>query len=125
MGLRHTFILPYFQDQWKLRPNFTLNMGLRWEYYAPITESHGRSRIFDIQRCASAVPNDPGICPQGSAFFFPDYRNFDPRLSIAWSPTRFHDKTVIRAGYGIYSGAGQNDDLNAGLESNADAISLT
>jgi hypothetical protein len=125
MGLRHTFILPYFQDQWKLRPNFTLNMGLRWEYYAPITESHGRSRIFDIQQCANAVPNDPGICPQGTPFFYPNYRNFDPRFSFAWSPTRFHDKTVIRAGYGIYSGAGQNDDLNSGLESNTDAISLT
>jgi hypothetical protein len=125
MGLRHTFVLPYFQDQWKLRPNFTLNMGLRWEYYAPITEAHGRSRIFDIQRCANAVPNDPGICPQGTPFFYPNYRNFDPRVSIAWSPTRFHDKTVIRAGYGIYSGAGQNDDLNSGLESNTNAISLT
>jgi carboxypeptidase family protein/TonB-dependent receptor-like protein len=125
LGLRHTFILPYFQDQWKLRPNFTLNMGLRWEYYAPITESHGRSRIFDIRQCANAVPGDPGICPQGTPFFYPNYRNFDPRSSFAWSPTRFHDKTVIRAGYGIYSGAGQNDDLNSGLESNSDAISLT
>jgi hypothetical protein len=125
LGLRHTFILPYFQDQWKLRPNLTLNMGLRWEYYAPITESHGRSRIFDLWHCANAVPNDPGICPQGSPFFFPNYRNFDPRVSIAWAPARFHDKTVIRTGYGIYSGAGQNDDLNAGLESNTDAISLT
>src|SRR5215472_13828055 len=125
LGLRHTFILPYFQDQWKLRPNFTLNMGLRWEYYAPITEALGRSRIFDIQRCANAVPNDPGICPQGSAFFFPNYRNFNPRFSFAWSPTRFHDRTVIRSGFGIYSGAGQNDDLNAGLESKTDAISLT
>jgi carboxypeptidase family protein/TonB-dependent receptor-like protein len=125
MGLRHTFILPYFQDQWKLRPNFTLNLGLRWEYYAPITESHGRSRIFDIVQCANAVPNDPGICPQGTPFFYPNYHNFDPRLSFAWSPTRFHDKTVIRAGYGIYSGAGQNDDLNSGLESNTNAISLT
>jgi hypothetical protein len=125
MGLRHTFILPYFQDQWKLRPNFTLNLGLRWEYYAPITESHGRSRIFDILQCANAAPNDPGICPQGTPFFYPNHRNFDPRVSFAWSPTRFHDKTVIRAGYGIYSGAGQNDDLNSGLESNTDAISLT
>ena len=126
LGLRHTFILPYFQDVWKIRPNLTLNMGIRWEYYAPITESHGRSRIFDLQRCGNdVVEGVQGICPQGSAFFFPNYRNFDPRFSIAWAPARFHDKTVIRSGYGIYSGAGQNDDLNAGLESNTDAISLT
>jgi len=124
-GLRHTFVMPYFQDQWKLRPNLTLNMGLRWEYYAPITESHDRSRIFDMQRCANAVPNDPGICPQGSAFFFPNYRNFDPRFAVAWSPSRFGGKTVVRAGFGIYHGAGQNDDLNAGLESDNTRISLT
>jgi hypothetical protein len=48
---------------------------------------------------------------QESACFFPNYRNFDPRVSSAWSPARLHDRTVIRVGYGIYSGAGQNDDL--------------
>jgi Carboxypeptidase regulatory-like domain/TonB dependent receptor-like, beta-barrel len=124
-GLRHTFVMPYFQDDWKVTPNLTLNMGLRWDYYAPITEAHGRSRIFDLQRCANAVPNDPGICPQGSAFFFPNYRNFDPRFGLAWAPTRFEGKTVIRGGYGIYHGAGQNDDLNAGLESDNVRISLS
>jgi hypothetical protein len=124
-GLRHTFVMPYFQDQWKVRPNLTFNMGLRWEYYAPITEAHGRSRIFDIQRCANAVPSDPGTCPKGSAFFFPNYRNFDPRFAVAWSPGALGGKTVIRAGFGIYHGAGQNDDLNAGLESDNVRISLS
>src|SRR6516162_6570040 len=124
-GLRHTFVLPYFLDEWKVRPNLTLNMGIRWEYYAPITESHNRGRIFDINRCAHTTPGDPGICPQGSLFFFPNYRNFDPRFAVAWSPGNLNGKTVIRAGYGIYHGAGQNDDLNAGLESDNIRISLT
>jgi len=124
-GLRHTFVLPFFQDEWKVRPNLTLNMGIRWEYYAPITEAHGRSRIFDLERCANAVPNDPGICPQGSAIFFPNYRNFDPRFGVAWAPSQFHGKTVIRSGFGIYHGAGQNDDLNAALESDNVRVSLS
>ena len=47
----------------------------------------------------------------------PDYKNFDPRVALAWAPNVFHGKTVIRAGFGIYHGAAQNDDLNAGLES--------
>ncbi|PYV29003.1 MAG: hypothetical protein DMG24_00365 [Acidobacteria bacterium] len=124
-GLRHTFVLPYFQDEWKMRSDLTVNVGLRWEYYAPITEAHGRGRIFDIQRCASSTPGDPGICPKGSPFFFPNYRNFDPRFSLAWAPDGLHGKTVIRSGFGIYHGAGQNDDLNAGLESDNTRLSLS
>jgi outer membrane receptor protein involved in Fe transport len=46
-GLRHTFVLPYFQDEWKLRPNITLNLGIRWEYYSVISEAHDRMTIFD------------------------------------------------------------------------------
>ena len=68
---------------------------------------------------------DPGVCPRGSLFFFPNHRNFDPRFSIAWSPAAFHGKTVARSGYGIYHSAGQNDDLNAGLESDSVRISLS
>jgi hypothetical protein len=47
----------------------------------------------------------------------PNYKNFDPRVSLAWAPSALHGKTVVRAGFGIYHGAAQNDDLNAGLES--------
>jgi hypothetical protein len=43
--------------------------------------------------------------------------NFDPRLAASWAPSALNGKTVIRTGFGIYHGAAQNDDLNAGLES--------
>jgi hypothetical protein len=111
-GLRHTLVLPYFQDEWKAKPNLTLNLGLRWEYYSVISEAHGRMSIFDLDGCH-------GFCPSGSAPYFPNYRNFDPRIGIAWAPKALHDKTVIRTGFGIYHGMGQNDDLNASLESDA------
>ncbi len=114
-GFRHTFVLPYFQDEWKVLPNLTLNMGIRWEYYAPATEVNNRTRVFDLERCQ-------GICPPGSPLYFPNYRNFDPRFGVAWSPTQ---KTVVRGGFGIYHGAGQNDDLNAALESDNIRISLS
>lgn len=114
-GLRHTFVLPYVQDEWKLRPNLTINVGLRWEFYLPVEEVLDRTRIFDLYRCH-------GICPAGSPLEFPNYTNFDPRLGIAYG---VNDKTVIRTGFGIYHGPGQNDDRNAALESDNVRLSLT
>jgi hypothetical protein len=114
-GLRHTFVLPYVQDEWRPRPNLTINAGLRWEYYSPVTEVLDRTRVFDFYRCH-------GICPPPSALEFPNYTNFDPRLGIAYG---INDKTVIRAGFGTYHGPGQNDDRNAALESDNVRLSLT
>ena len=50
--------------------------------------------------------------------------NFDPRFALAWAPSALHGKTVFRTGFGIYHGAAQNDDLNAGLESDTFRISV-
>ncbi|MBV9087381.1 MAG: TonB-dependent receptor, partial [Acidobacteriaceae bacterium] len=116
-GLRHTLVMPYVQDEWRVRPNLTLNLGLRWEYYSVITEAHGRMTVFDLA-CG-------GICPAGSPAYFPYHKNFDPRVGIAWAPKALHDKTVVRAGFGIYSGMGQNDDLNAALESNTTRFAIS
>lgn len=120
-GLRHTYVLPYFQDEWKVKPNLTLNLGMRWEYYSVITEAHGHMTIFDVNCSGGFLPGttipEAGLCPKGSPAYFPTYRNWDPRVGIAWSPSALNGKTVIRSGFGLYSGAGQNDDLNASLES--------
>jgi len=114
-GLRHTFVLPYFQDEWKLRPNFTLNLGLRWEYYAPVTEVNDHVTLFDLDGCH-------GICPPGAPLEYPNYRNFDPRVGLAWAPD---EKTAVRAGFGIYHAPAQNDDRNAALESSDVRVALT
>jgi Carboxypeptidase regulatory-like domain len=127
--LRRTFYLPYFQDEWKITPNLTLSMGLRWEYYGVANEADNRTTVFDINEfhgvCLGSgstngpfpAPINTPACPKNPQLYNPDYRNFDPRIGIAWAPSAFHGKTVIRAGFGIYHGAAQNDDLNAGLES--------
>lgn len=109
-ALRRTFVLPYVQDEWKATRDLTLNIGLRWEYYSPVTEAHGRVKIFDLANCH-------GVCPSTDPLEFPNYKNFDPRFSLAWAPSSSNGKTVVRAGFGIYHGAAQNDDRNAALES--------
>jgi hypothetical protein len=126
---RRTFYLPYFQDEWKVTPNLTLNAGLRWEYYGVANEADNRTTVFDLNAfhgvCLGSgstngpipAPINTPPCPKNPALYNADYRNFDPRVSFAWAPSSLHGKTVIRSGFGIYHGAAQNDDLNAGLES--------
>jgi len=131
--LRRTFYMPYFQDEWKVTPTLTLSAGLRWEYYGVAHEATNRTTVFDLSQfhgvCLGSgsfntlpVPSASGPintapCPKNPALYNPNYKNFDPRLSVSWAPSALHGRTVVRAGFGIYHGAAQNDDLNAGLES--------
>jgi hypothetical protein len=116
LGGRRWYYYGYAQDDFKVRPNLTLNLGVRYEYYSVAHEVKGRSRVFD--------PACNGFCPPGSPWYFPDRNNFGPRLGLAWSPKALKDKTVIRAGYGMFYGPGQVDDVFAALDSAADRISL-
>jgi len=95
----------YIQDEYKLKPNFTINAGLRYEYFSVFHEATGRAAPFDFATCG-------GFCPAGSAFYFPTKGGFDPRVGLAWSPAAAHGNTVIRTGYGIYHEDGQLDDEN-------------
>ena len=127
--LRRTFYMPYFQDEWKVTPTFTVTAGLRWEYYGVANEATNRTTVFDFNQFHGAclgsgsfntpfpVPINTPPCPKNPVLYNPNYKNFDPRVSLAWAPSTLHGKTVMRAGFGIYHGAAQNDDLNAGLES--------
>ena len=126
---RRTFYMPYFQDEWKVTPTLTVNLGLRWEYYGVAHEADNRTTVFDVNEfhgvCLGSgstngpypTPINTPPCPKNPALYNADYKNFDPRFSVAWAPSALHGKTVIRTGFGIYHGAAQNDDLNAGLES--------
>ena len=87
----------FVQDNWKYRPNLTLNLGLRWEYFAPISARNGQlgNLIFGSNGLADAriVTTDK--------FTESDWNNFGPQLGFAWSPSRFNDKAVLRGGFGI------------------------
>ncbi len=128
--LRRNFFMPYFQDEWKATPTVTLTAGLRWDYYGVAHEATNRTTVFDLYQfhgvclgtgsfnvAPSPGPISTSPCPANPGLYNASYVNFDPRLALAWAPVALHGKTVIRTGFGIYHGAAQNDDLNAGLES--------
>jgi hypothetical protein len=128
--LRRNFFMPYFQDEWKATPTLTLTAGLRWDYYGVAHEATNRTTVFDVNTfhgvclgtgsfnvAPSPGPINTPPCPANPALYNASYVNFDPRLALAWAPSALRGKTVFRTGFGIYHGAAQNDDLNAGLES--------
>jgi hypothetical protein len=110
-GHRRTYIMPYVQDTFKIRSNLTLNYGLRWEHYTVLKEVHNRQAVVTVA-CG-------GFCPQGTPLYSPYYKDFAPRLGLAWQPGGASGKTVIRAGFGMYFEPNQMDDFSDGHESTA------
>ncbi len=117
-GLDKTMDFGYIEDAWKVRSNFTLNIGLRYEFFNVFHEDHGRDLPFDLATCG-------GYCPVGSQFTYPVTNNLEPRVSFAWSPAFLGKKTVIRSGFGIYKGEGQLGDLNAPSDNFAQRLAIT
>ncbi|MGI4980483.1 MAG: TonB-dependent receptor [Janthinobacterium lividum] len=99
----------YVSDDWRVQPNLTLNVGLRWDYGAPMTELKGRLVNLDVAPGFSAVTPVLGYSPKGAltgqsypaSLVRPDYRKFQPRLGLSWRPLPT-SPLVVRAGYGIY-----------------------
>jgi hypothetical protein len=108
-GERRTYYMPYVMDTYKVRPNLTFNLGLRYEYYTVLKEAFGRQAVVTLA-CG-------GFCPKGTPMYFPDRTDFAPRLGMAWLPGGAAGKTVIRAGFGMYFSPNQMDDFTDGHES--------
>jgi trimeric autotransporter adhesin len=108
--LRSASYEAYFADDWRVNPNLTLNMGLRWEYASPITELYGRLVNLDISRGFTAVATVVATRPTGpltgssyaDSLLDPDRDTFQPRIGFSWRPMAA-SSTVVRGGYGIYN----------------------
>ncbi|MFB3826291.1 MAG: carboxypeptidase regulatory-like domain-containing protein [Bryobacteraceae bacterium] len=123
LAASQTYHAWYVQDDWKLRRNLTLNLGVRWEYQSPWTDRYDQLAWFDPDF------TDPLTKAKGLLRFAgrdgnprqqtsPDKNNFGPRVGLAWE---FKKRTVLRAGWGIFFSPGSGgigagaSDLGSGF----------
>jgi Carboxypeptidase regulatory-like domain len=88
----------FAQDDIKLSSNLTINLGLRWEYDQPYIEVNNKQANINI---TTGVITNAGVNGAPRALYNAYHAGFMPRLGFAWSPESFHDKFVLRGGYGI------------------------
>ena len=115
--VRNSGLYLFAQDSWKIKPNLTLNYGLRWELNTPLADTAKHVQTFrpgqnsTVYPCGGpntdcgsqdatglVVPGDAGIPPGMTQTY---YKAFAPRIGIAWSPGN-SGKTSIRAGWGLF-----------------------
>jgi hypothetical protein len=118
-GLRKDDYFVFAQDEFKWRPNLTLNLGLRYTIFDLFNEANGKANPFDFDTCGAQ-----GFCGVGSSFGQQNYGDIDPRVAFAWTPWK-NEKTVIRGGFGIYHEDGQLDDQNLPAKNEVPSYSAT
>jgi len=104
----------FAQDDFRIAPTLTLNYGLRWEYFGPLSEAH--NLLSNLGRDGNlAMVGTDGI----NGAYERDLNNFAPRLGFAWNPM---PKTVLRGGYGIYFDYVPQDLLIANFTTSAGLV---
>jgi Carboxypeptidase regulatory-like domain/TonB dependent receptor len=119
-GLRKTQVFAYIQDEYKVSPTLTLNLGLRYQFFSRFHEVKNRAIPFDFATCGPQ-----GFCGAGAEFSRPNLLDLDPRVAAAWAPSTLGGKTVLRAGFGTYHGDGQLDDQNLPIANEVQRYSLS
>ena len=107
-GRRWKLFRPFVQDNWRVTPNLTVNLGFAWALATPVTEEANRQANFDVASLKWFVPkNSPGISgctvcvpTNGAVGIQFDKTALEPRIGFAWKPMG-SEKTAIRGGYGI------------------------
>lgn len=137
VGGRYHPIAPYVQDSWRIRPNLTVNLGLRYDYLQPFHEVNDRLAFIN-PTLTNPVTGNPGVIqfggfgPGPSSLYTPYIcqchtpihpynKNFEPQLAVAYS---VHPRTVIRANFGVITthagGTGGHTSATAGPGNNSE-----
>lgn len=93
------YAIGYVQDTWRVTDRLTLDLGLRYDYYSVVKERDGLARPFFVEE--NAFGTDP------DDFYDPDRNNVAPRLAGTYA---LDQKTLLRAGFGLFYGPGQFED---------------
>jgi len=125
-ALHQYYFAGFVQDDWRLSPTLTLNLGVRFDHNAPYIEAQGRTvsgfafntpnPVAAAAQAAYAKNPNPllpvanfnvngGLLfppPSDGAVFQTDSHMFSPRIGFAWSPAALNQKTVIRGGFGMF-----------------------
>lgn len=129
-GRYHPFA-PYVNDDWKITPKLTLNLGFRWDYLPPYREAHNRFSFLNPSLVNGITGNNGMIQFAGHASgmscncdtpVHTYYKNFGPRLGLAYS---VDDKTVIHAGFGLFYSHGGGVGGRSGAASGTGQLGYT
>ena len=91
----------YVNDDWKVTPRLTLNLGLRYDYFQPYKQADDKFVNIELNGFIVAGVTTPSTSKYGRGLIAPDRNNWGPRVGFAYRPT-FVGDAVIRGGYGIY-----------------------
>jgi hypothetical protein len=100
---------PFFQDDWKVKPNLTVNLGIRWDPNTAPTSVGGRGAAFVPGQQSTKFPNAPkglifpGDTGMTDTLMNDSYGYWEPRVGMAWQPKSL-PKTVFHAGFGMFTG---------------------
>jgi hypothetical protein len=108
---RSSWVDGFVNDDWRVKSSLSLNIGLRWDFQAPVNELYNRLVNLNIgQNFTTESPvcaTEHSGCTLASQVGYPDslvrpnYHEFQPRIGLAWRPFT-QRSTVVRAGYGLY-----------------------
>jgi hypothetical protein len=112
--LRNTDFNFFFENDLRVTPQLTLNIGLRWELHTPMHDKFGGGNIFDfgypggrllyVDQDYTKLVNNPilAACCAQDSLVDTDWHDWAPRIGMAWRPFRSSNAFVVRAGYGIF-----------------------